>query len=1142
MKIETHRPVALLPSRRMPAARLTTLALGALVTSLTMSPLPAADSFLTGGDPAAGEYITPGPVRTNAMEGSPGSPDIGLVWQEPVIPGFTGEWLIANGALGEVAPFGMGVSGLASAGGMGSTDVNNHGTRFGRQLASPFTNSTTGTYYMSIVLMGNQDFWSHGYRAMEFHDGGFDDGSHRRFQLGIHKVGEASAPDPGDFGANHYWGFRVNNSGSLIRQFPYQGVDSTEANLFVIKFVMSTAAGGDSVTVWHNPDPASFGGTEPAGGITVSGIDLAFDRVSFASWENPFWFNPYDGTLFFDEIRLGTTWAAVTPQWEPQPQDGDFLMYEFNGWLEGWEELTVPNANWGPQRWMGATGGDARSIPASPAAAKQYLHLDARWPGGADLAHPTLWMRSPQFRLNGAGDLTFWIMGGGANTNPNAFVPTNDSEVPANSVDTLDGGWHGVVLRNADTGAFELIGNRNYDDFDWVQVTFTAAQLAALDQNANYTLDAIDARNNAWAWFNLDSVSIPGTLGVSGNQAPTISPIPNQVIERDTSTGPLAFTIADDTTGPDDIVLTKSSSNQTLVPDANIVLGGTGANRTVTVTPVAGLTGQATITLTASDGEASRNRTFSVIVHGDRLVFDFDDATLQGWATVSGSASQQVFAAKTHGPLFNSSPGPQAGSHMVGVNFGYNPPIDSPWDGAHQTMWIRSPEFTLDGSGDLTAWLTGGSQTWNSGVHPMANSSDVPANSLNGNGFMGIALRQIESGNFVALRGLPENNAFGWTQVTISATELAPYANDGKSYALDLIDARHGGFGLIALDSVTIPGEIAGNQAPTISVIPNQSIPRNANTGAIAFTIGDDTTAPQDLILTKASSNPTLVPEANIVFGGSGANRTVTVTPASGLVGEATITITVSDGAASTPRSFLLSVFGERIVFDFDDGTLQGWEVVSTDALGRQLFAIVPPASPSPNITPHSGGHFLGLQIPAFTMDPPAYTQDSGHDTLWMRSPEFKLNGSGENLSAWLCGGHGYGADATGKLVANVPAQAFDDPGNAIFPSFLGIALRNVDTGVFVLAGTKASPGSDWQQVTFTAAQLAALDQDATYTLDLLDVRQGGWGWVNLDTVAIPGTLVGGADPYRLGRHQGPRRSGRRLRRRPRRRRHRQRP
>jgi hypothetical protein len=451
---------------------------------------------------------------------------------------------------------------------------------------------------------------------------------------------------------------------------------------------------------------------------------------------------------------------------------------------------------------------------------------------------------------------------------------------------------------------------------------------------------------------------------------------------------------------------------------------------------------------------------------------------------------------------------------MVGVNFGYNPPIDSPWDGAHQTMWIRSPEFTLNGAGNLTAWLTGGSQTWNSGVHPMANTSDVPANSLNGNGFMGIALRQVESGNFVALRGLPENIPFGWTQVTIPAAELAPYANDGKSYTLDFIDARHGGFGLIALDSVTIPGEVAGNQAPTISVIPNQSIPRNANTGAIAFTIGDDTTAPQDLILAKASSNPTLVPTANIVFGGSGTNRTVTVTPATGLVGEATITITVSDGAASTPRSFLLSVFGERIVFDFDDGTLQGWEVVSTDALGRQLFAIVPPASPAPNITPQAGGHFLGLQVPAFTMDPPAYTQDSGHDTLWMRSPEFKLSGSGENLSAWLCGGHGYSADATGKLVANVPAQAFDDPGNAIFPSFLGIALRNVDTGVFVLAGTKASPGSDWQQVTFTAAQLAALDQDATYTLDLLDVRQGGWGWVNLDTVAIPGTLVGGADSY----------------------------
>ena len=55
-------------------------------------------------------------------------------------------------------------------------------------------------------------------------------------------------------------------------------------------------------------------------------------------------------------------------------------------------------------------------------------------------------------------------------------------------------------------------------------------------------------------------------------------------------------------------------------------------------------------------------------------------------------------------------------------------------------------------------------------------------------------------------------------------------------------------------------------------------------------------------------SNTTLVPNANIVFGGSGANRTVTVTPAANQSGTATITVTVSDGALTASDTFVLTV------------------------------------------------------------------------------------------------------------------------------------------------------------------------------------------------------------------------------------------
>ncbi len=98
------------------------------------------------------------------------------------------------------------------------------------------------------------------------------------------------------------------------------------------------------------------------------------------------------------------------------------------------------------------------------------------------------------------------------------------------------------------------------------------------------------------------------------------------------------------------------------------------------------------------------------------------------------------------------------------------------------------------------------------------------------------------------------------------------------------------------------------NTPPTISAIANQVINEDTATAALAFTIGDAQTPAGSLTLSGASSNTTLVPTNNIVFGGSGASRTVTVTPATNQYGASTITVSVSDGQLSTNTSFLLTV------------------------------------------------------------------------------------------------------------------------------------------------------------------------------------------------------------------------------------------
>ncbi|PYM89328.1 MAG: hypothetical protein DME04_26625 [Candidatus Rokuibacteriota bacterium] len=199
------------------------------------------------------------------------------------------------------------------------------------------------------------------------------------------------------------------------------------------------------------------------------------------------------------------------------------------------------------------------------------------------------------------------------------------------------------------------------------------------------------------------------------NTAPTITPIADQTINEDTATGALAFTVGDAETAPGSLTVSGSSSNPTLVPNGNIVFGGTGANRTVTVTPAANQNGTATITVTVSDGQLSTPTSF---------------------------------------------------------------------------------------------------------------------------------------------------------QLTVTAV----------------------------------------NDAPTITSIANQTTTVGTAVGPLSFTVGDVETAAGSLTVSGSSSNPGLVPNANIVFGGSGANRTVTVTPAAGQTGTATITVAVSDGQLSTPTSFQLTV------------------------------------------------------------------------------------------------------------------------------------------------------------------------------------------------------------------------------------------
>jgi hypothetical protein len=113
--------------------------------------------------------------------------------------------------------------------------------------------------------------------------------------------------------------------------------------------------------------------------------------------------------------------------------------------------------------------------------------------------------------------------------------------------------------------------------------------------------------------------------------------------------------------------------------------------------------------------------------------------------------------------------------------------------------------------------------------------------------------------------------------------------------------------------------------APTVSTIANQITPMDTTLANIPFTVGDlegDT-----LTLSAGSTNETVVPVGNITFGGSGANRTVSITPAAGVMGLTRITIFVSDGFNTVSNRFVLNVYGSRGVdlcdsFTYADGSV----------------------------------------------------------------------------------------------------------------------------------------------------------------------------------------------------------------------------
>ncbi|HEX5220020.1 MAG TPA: Ig-like domain-containing protein [Verrucomicrobiae bacterium] len=106
------------------------------------------------------------------------------------------------------------------------------------------------------------------------------------------------------------------------------------------------------------------------------------------------------------------------------------------------------------------------------------------------------------------------------------------------------------------------------------------------------------------------SNTVSRAFAVTVNRLPTISVISNLVTTVGAIIPPIPFTVGDAETPASSLTVSATSTNQSLITDADIVVSGSGANRTLNLAPLPAQTGMSQITLTVSDGQATADRVF----------------------------------------------------------------------------------------------------------------------------------------------------------------------------------------------------------------------------------------------------------------------------------------------------------------------------------------------------------------------------------------------------------------------------------------------------------------------------------------------------------------------------------------------------
>ena len=372
-----------------------------------------------------------------------------------------------------------------------------------------------------------------------------------------------------------------------------------------------------------------------------------------------------------------------------------------------------------------------------------------------------------------------------------------------------------------------------------VNRTITVTPIASEHGSAKITLTALDGVGGITQ--EVFEVVVNGT--------PSISAIDDQVLNEDTPTLAIPFLIDDPETSGDDLIVTAMSSDPSLLPTENLVLEGSGNNRSITVTPAEDRFGDATVTVTVEDSlGAKASHSFDVSVAS---VNDVPVVSVPVDLSVLDEA-ELTFATENGNAIVVSDV--DAGANELGI-----------------VLSVDSGTLTLATSVGLTTVAGDGT-----GAMTFSGPLSAINSALDG------------------LRFTPEEGVTGATVLSIFADDLGSSGSGGAMV----------GSGQVNIDVVPF------NVPPFIlSEIADQIGSEDTPISMIPLEVFDFETAAEDLLIALTSDNPSLIPDENITLGGLGENRTLTLTPLAEQAGTATITVEVTDQEGeSTLASFMVTI------------------------------------------------------------------------------------------------------------------------------------------------------------------------------------------------------------------------------------------